>query len=354
MLILAAAAGIAYYLWTSSVAAAAVKHVRVLSPKPAAVYRWFDSTGRVAGGELRTLAFEGGGRVTDVLPAGSSFSAGEIIARLQGAALGETEVSHHRARLLFYQQMRDSMRAANNVPELRQAEIKIGIKTGLLAEAEAWLTPRVIRPAESGQVIEVLVKPGDTVGPHMAALKINPGRLRGEFIFSAADAATARALSFCRVEVIGQAPTASITLARKGEEASAADSGPPQAGASARFVDCQQKAAIAEAVAPVVGEPVFSVELPPGAAVSVGQPLRLARARFDGVFPIPRAAVLRSADSDRVFVATAGGIAEARAITLADTNGADVLITQGLDVGDAVIVDGPVDLRDGARIVVDR
>jgi hypothetical protein len=353
MLILLAAAGIAYYLWTSSVAAAAVKHVRVLSPKPAAVYRWFDSTGRVAGGELRTLAFEGGGRATDVLPAGSSFSAGEIIARLQGAALAESDVSRHRARLTFYQQMRDSMRAANNAPELRQAEIKIGIKTELLAEAEALLAPRVIRPVEPGQVIEVLVKPGDTVDPHMAALKINPGRLSGEYVLSAADAATARALSFCRIEVAGQAPTASIAPTRRGDEASAADSAPPQAEASARFVDCQQKAASADA-APAAGVPVVSVELPAGAAVAVGQPLRLARARFDGVFPIPRAAVQRAPDSDRVFVATPGGIAEARAVTLADASGADVLVTQGLDVGDAVIVEGLVDLRDGARIVVDR
>src|SRR5258708_24824867 len=93
MVVLLIVAAVAYYLWSTSVAAAAVKHVRVLSPKPTAVYRWFDSTGRVAGGESRTLAFEGGGRVTDVLPAGATFSAGEIIARLQGAPPGESAVT---------------------------------------------------------------------------------------------------------------------------------------------------------------------------------------------------------------------------------------------------------------------
>ncbi|HXI58773.1 MAG TPA: hypothetical protein VNO55_22050, partial [Polyangia bacterium] len=347
MLILLAAAGIAYYLWTNSVAAAAVRHVRVLSPKPTAVYRWFDSTGRVTGGESRTLAFEGGGRVTDILPAGSTYAAGEIIARLQGAALVETDVSRHRARLLFYEQMRDSMRAVNNAPELRQAEIKIGIKSGLLADAEALLAPRVIRPVEAGQIIEVLVKPGDTVQPHMAALKINPGRLRGEFMLTEADWPAAGTLAFCRVEVVGQAPTASIDTARKGEASSAADSGPPQAAGSARYLDCQARPEGAGA-----GQVV--VELPLGAPVTVGQPLRLARARFDGVFPVPRHAVARSNDTDRVFVATAGGIAEARAVTLADAVGDEVLVAQGLDVGDAVVIEAPADLHDGSRIVTDR
>jgi hypothetical protein len=348
MLILLAVAGIAYYLWTTSVAAAAVRHVRVLSPKPTAVYRWFDSTGRVTGGETRTLAFEGGGRVTDILPAGSTFAAGEIIARLQGAALVETDVSRHRARLLFYEQMRDSMRAANNAPELRQAELKIGIKSGLLAEAEALLAPRVIRPAEAGQVIEVLVKLGDTVQPRMAALKINPGRLRGEFMLTEADWPAAGALAFCRIEVVGQAPTASIdTAVHRGEASSAADSGPPQAAGSARYLDCQARSEGAGA-----GQAV--VELPLGASVTVGQPLRLARARFDGVFPIPRHAVARTNDTDRVLVATAGGIAEARAVTLADAAGDEVLVAQGLDVGDAVIIAAPADLHDGSHIVVDR
>lgn len=356
MLVLAAAAGIAYYLWTSSVAAAAVKHVRVLSPKPTAVYRWFDGTGRVAGGESRTLAFEGGGRVTDVLPPGSSFAAGEIVARLQGAALPESDVSRHRARLLYCQQMRDSMRAANNTSELRQAEIKIGIKIDLLADAEALLAPRVIRPSEAGQVLEALVKPGDTVLPRVAALTINPGRLRGEFALSLTDAGTARALSFCRVEVAGQPPTASIAAAHLADENSAADSGPPQVGGSAHYFDCQLPivAGGAELGGPTSGRgPGISVELPAGAAVTVGQPLRLARARFDGVFPVPRGAVVRVDDTDRVFVAAAGGIAEARAVSVADAAGDELLVTQGLDVGDAVIVDAPADLREGSRVVVD-
>src|SRR5258708_39281749 len=272
MVVLLIVAAVAYYLWSTSVAAAAVKRVRVLSPKPTAVYRWFDSTGRVAGGESRTLAFEGGGRVTDVLPAGSTFSAGEIIARLQGAALVESDVSRHRARLLFYEQMRDSMRAANNAPELRQAEIKIGIKTDLLNESERLLAPRVIRPAEGGLVIETLAKPGDTVQPRVAVLKINPGRLRGEFTLAPEDSAAARTLSFCRVEVARQAPTASNAItARRGGESGAPDSGPPQATGSPRYLDCERRGGSADGGA--------VLEPPAGRAVSPGPRVRPARAR---------------------------------------------------------------------------
>ena len=350
MVLLLAAAAAAYYFWSTSVAGAAVMRVRVLSPRPTAVYRWFDSTGRVAGGELRTLAFEGGGRLVDVLPAGSIFAAGEIIARLQGAMLVEADVSRHRSRLLFYEQMRDSMRAASNAPAARQAEIKIAVKTDLLSEAERALAPRVIRPSEAGTVVETVAKVGESVPPRAVVLKINPGRLRGEFTLPSDDVAVAQRLAFCRIEVAGQAPTASNAAlgVRRGGESSAADSGPPQVG-SPRYLDCERRRAD---IAGTEGSVV--VELPAGAAVTAGQPLRLARARFDGVFPIPRAAIARSGDTERVFVAV-GGLAEARAVTLAEpAAGDEALVAQGLDVGDAVITDAPVGLRDGARIALDR
>jgi hypothetical protein len=357
MLLLAAVAAVGYFLWTSGMVGGTARQVRVLSPKPSAIYRWFDSTGRVAGGEPRTLAFEGGGRITDVLPSGSTFAAGEIIARLAGAALIETEVTRHRSRLLFYEQLRDSMRAAGDLPETRQAEIKIGLKAELLTEAEGLLAPRVIRAAEAGEVLEVLAKVGELAQPHIAAVKINPGRLRGEFTLAGADFETAAKLGFCRVEVIGQAPTASMAVARRGGETSAADSGPPSTGASARFVDCQppSEAPADAAAAAIVGalERKFVVTFPLGAGVAVGQPLRLARARFDGVFPVPRAAVVRSGDTDQVFVASAGGVAEARAVTLVETFGEEALVAQGVDIGDAIIADA-AGLRDGARVLVDR
>ena len=51
------------------------------------------------------------------MPPGTEFAAGEIVGRLQGSPAIETLLAHHRSRLAFYEQMRESMRAAGNGPE---------------------------------------------------------------------------------------------------------------------------------------------------------------------------------------------------------------------------------------------
>ena len=59
--------------------------VRVLSPKPAAVYRWFPGPGTVTDHEARTLAFESAGTLAELLPPGTAFAAGDILGKLRGA-----------------------------------------------------------------------------------------------------------------------------------------------------------------------------------------------------------------------------------------------------------------------------
>jgi multidrug efflux pump subunit AcrA (membrane-fusion protein) len=78
----------------------------------------------------------------------------------------------------------------------------------------------------------------------------------------------------------------------------------------------------------------------------------LARVRYDGVFPVPRSGVVRVGDTDRVFVVGPGNVAQARAITIADADPDEVVLSQGVDVGDRVIVDPPADLRDGTPLSV--
>ena len=358
LVLLGLTVGIGLYLWRQQVNRAEVKQVRVVTPKPTAVYRWFEGTGSVAGSEARVLTFGAPGRVTEVLPGGTTFSAGEIVAKLAGANAFALEVNRHRSRIGFYEQMRDSMAAAANQPEARQAEIKIGLKRDLLIEADKKLAGLVVRPSESGEIAEVFVQAGAQVTPQTPVLRIKGGRLRGEFTLSARDWQTASRLAFCRVEVVGLAPRASNGAGRKpATSTSAADSGSPEAQTSPKFVDC--KVAVAPDSAPPAGAAAedprrFIVELPAGTAVAVGQPLRLARARYDAVFPIPRAAIVRIGDTDRVFVASRSGIAEPRAVTAIDAGGDEALVTQGLDIGDAVIIAAPAGLRDGSRIQVER
>jgi hypothetical protein len=355
LVLLGLTVGIGLYLWRQQVNRAEVKQVRVVTPKPTAVYRWFEGTGSVVGSEARVLTFGSSGRVTEVLPGGTNFSAGEIVARLQGAAAFALEVNRHRSRIGFYEQMRDSMSAAANQPEARQAEIKIGLKRDLLTEADKKLAGLVVRPSESGEIAEVFVQVGTQVRPETPVLRIKGGRLRGEFTLSARDWQTARRLAFCRVEVVGLAPRASNGAGRKPATTSAADSGSPEAQGSPKFVDCKVTVPPDNAAgAAVEDQRKFVVELPAGTAVAVGQPLRLARARYDAVFPIPRAAIVRVGDTDRVYVASRSGIAEPRAVTAVDAGGDEALVTQGLDIGDAVIVAAPAGLRDGSRIHIER
>ena len=108
------------------------------------------------------------------------------------------------------------------------------------------------------------------------------------------------------------------------------------------FIDCEFEKAAA-------GAKKFHVTLPDNLGLVPGQPLRLARHRYDAVFPVPAGAVVSEGDRKAVWIADRGGTAERRAVTIADV-GDDALVTDGLRVGDQVIVDPPVDLRAGTRV----
>jgi multidrug efflux pump subunit AcrA (membrane-fusion protein) len=337
---------IAYYIWSQYQSTLEARRVRIIAPHPAAVYRWFDATGSAVVGGSAALGFAAGGSVADVLPPGSRYAAGEIIAKLEGAADREGEVNRARSRVAYHQQIRDGMRAAGNIPEMRKAEIKIVEKQALLDEAEAALDRLVIRANESGEVADVVANRGTLVEANAPVVRVRTGALRGEFVLAARDTDAAAHLGFCRVEIVGIAPAG-------GPDGGAIASGGINAAGAAvagdslpRFADCK--------LVPPAQPPSdhFEVELPESTGILLGQPLRLARVRYDGVFPVPRSAVVRVGDTDRVFVVGPGDIALARAITIADSDADDVVVSQGVDVGDRVIVDPPGDLRDGSPLTI--
>jgi multidrug efflux pump subunit AcrA (membrane-fusion protein) len=346
VVLLLAIAGIAYTLWSRERARVpqAVR-VRVLSPKPAAIYRWFSGRGTVTDHEARTLSFASAGILGELLPPGTSFAAGDILGRLRAAPPLEALLSRHRARLAFYQQMRDSMRAANNQPELRQAEIKLADKQRLIDESNAALAKLVVRASEPGEIVETMAKVGMPVRANVPLLKVKGRMLHGEFELDADEIASASKLGFCRVEVVGLGPRAS-----NGDVApapgTAADTGSPEAQAAPRFVDCTLEK-------PAPGAKKLRVTLPDNLGLVPGQPLRLARQRHDAVFPVPAAVVSGAGDRRSVWIAGAEGKVERREVAVADAAD-DVLVSDGLRVGDEVIVDAPADLREGAAIVVER
>jgi multidrug efflux pump subunit AcrA (membrane-fusion protein) len=342
------AAVIGYYFWAQHEATLEARRVHVITPRPAAVYRWFDAPGSAVVAGTATLAFAAGGSVADVLPPGSHYATGEVIAKLQGAAAHEAEVNHARSRVAYNQQVRDSMKAAGNLPEMRRAEIKIVEKQAQLDEAEAALDRLVIRATEPGEISEVIAKRGMLVEANAPAVRVGTGQIRGEFILAAKDAEAAARLGFCRVEIIPVSPSAAEPGGAAGS--TAADGGGAAANdGSPRFADCRITPS-PQPAAPTGQR--LEVELPANAGILLGQTLRLARVRYDGVFPVPRSGVVRVGDTDRVFVVGPGNVAQARAITIADSDAEEVVISQGIDVGDRVIIDPPSDLRDGKLLSI--
>jgi len=216
VVLIAAAAAVGYYIWSQQQGGGEARRVRVISPRPAAVYRWFEPVGAVVDGEARALSFSLGGTVGEVLPVGTKLAAGDIAARLQGATAREAEVNRHRSRIGFYEQLRDTMKAAGKLSAQRSAEVKLAEKQSLLDEAQAALEELVLRATEPCEIVEVVARAGSGVAAGAPVVRIKSGGLQGEFALPARDAETALRLGFCRVEVVGGAPTASNAVPHHG------------------------------------------------------------------------------------------------------------------------------------------
>jgi hypothetical protein len=346
ILVLGIGAALAGYFYMNRRPAPAPQalRVRVMSPEPSAVYRWFSGRGAVTDYETSTVAFAGPGRLTDLLPAGTELDAGDIIGKLQGATAIETLLAHDRSRVGFYRQLRDSMRAAGNQPELRLAELRLAEKEHLVAESRANLAGFTVAATEPGEVVETLAKIGAPVLPGVPVARVKGKLLHGAFELDADDQAALARLDFCRVEVIGLGPRAENTPPPGAPAVQAlADSSPAAAQAGPRFVDCQSPTHVSP------GRTKVEVALPGDLGLVSGQPLRLARRRYDAVFPVPAAALV-GAEQKSIWIAGRDGRAEARAVSVADL-GDEALVNGGLQVGDRVIVDPPAGLQAGAPIV---
>ena len=366
LVLVAAAAAAGLWFWKNQHPAAPAPQaarVHVFTPAPAAVYRWFERSGQVTAAEMLALSFASGGRLVELLPSGTEVAAGEVIGKLSGAAAIETALEHHRSRVGFYKQVRDAMQAVGNTAAAHHATVMLAEKERLVAEAQAALARYTVVASEPGEIVDTLAKVGAAVAPGAPVAKIKSRLLRGAFQLDPADRSAFAGLDFCRVEVIGLAPRASNEPVRRqgppdearpgdghagpGQPATAVDSSPLEAQVGPRYVDCERMPARAAASEPV------QVALPGDVGLVSGQPLRLARRRFDSVFPVPAGALAGAGEGDRrtVWVAGRNGTSEPRDVTLAEL-GDDALISDGLRVGDRVILDPPADLRPGSPVAI--
>jgi hypothetical protein len=295
------------------------------------------------------VAFANPGRLAELLPAGTEVAAGDVVGKLQGASGLETLLAHDRSRVGFYKQVRDSMRAAGNGAELRQAEAHLAEKQKLVEMAVAGLSKYTVMASEPGEVVETLAKIGTPVVPGVPVARIKGRLLHGAFELDADERATLSNLDFCRIEVVGLGPRAANDPPRDQAPTTAADSSPPEAQVGPRVFDCK---APGKPPAGVGGEDKrIEIPLPSDVGLVSGQPLRLARRRYDAVFPVPAAALVTDGDRKAVWLAGRDGTAELRPVVVADVAD-DVLVSEGLRIGDRVIVDPPAALHAGAPVQI--
>lgn len=320
--------------------------VHVIAPQPTTYYQWYTPSGTVVAGKDDELGFPVGGKVQDVMPPGTTFTAGEPVARLWGVAVRELNVNRVRARVAFFEQLRDSSRAAGNEPAARQAEANVAARARELTAAQASLAELEIRPKAAGQIGQVLVERGTLVKAGAPAIRIRAAGPRATFPLPPEAQAKARALGFCRLETV--------------PGTGASDGGATEK--TARAIDCNYPP-LPPGAQP--SDAALTVDVVGAPDLTAGTAVNLASARFDGVFPLPKTAVVRDEEGAadpgtpsakagaHVWVVTsAGDTAERRAVEVASTVDALVLVSRGLEAGDSVIVDPPAGLQAGAPINV--
>lgn len=332
--------------------APAAPSVHVTVPQPTTVYEWFATTGMVIAGHDDELAFKVAGRLQDVMPPGTTFSSGEAVGHLQGAAVRELNVNRIRSRVAFFEQLRDSSRAAGNEAAARQAEANLAARKRELAAAQTRLADLEIRPAVAGTIGQVLVDRGAFVKAGAPVFRIRAAGPRATFALGAVDQMKARALGFCRLETLPGGVNAPPPPA-PGDAAVSATA----ADKVMRSLDCALPPAALPGGAADAGG-ALAVDLAAASGVAPGTAVRLASARFDGVFPLPRSAIVHDAagkpPADRVWIVSAATqAADSRVVELAPSSSPDpALVSHGLATGDAIVVDPPADLVGGAPVNV--
>ncbi len=308
--------------------------VHVVSPQPTTFYRWFQTVGVVVPGRDDTLGFPTGGRLQDAMAPRTTFRAGEAIARLVGVAERELAVNRMRARVSYYEQLRDSSRAEGNENAARQAEAKLVTRKQELNAAQTALAELEIHPKVAGEIAELLVAKGTFIKAGAPVFRVRATGPRATFALAQEDLARARALGFCRIETIPGS-------------GGGADGG---AGETiARAIDCSFSTGATD------DSTKLAVDLAGVNAARPGTQVRLASARYDGVFPVPRSALARLDGSDRFWVVSGGGtIAESRVAELAAVVDDLGLIARGISVGESVIVDPPAGLANGSEVKIAR
>jgi membrane fusion protein (multidrug efflux system) len=318
ILLLGVAVGLFAALQQPRAVAAAETPVKLLDARPQAVARYHGEA-RVTAPEPELLAFKEGGPVTLVLPAGKRVEAGEVLAKLEGADRVHRELEHARDREAFYRLRLEAATTANEKGAMRMAERKVEEKQRLVEGFSARHAARVVVSPTAGILVSATAKVGDVVKPGQAVIKFVPLKLGVEFSLTPATGGALR-------------PAQTVQLVTSAGR------------------ELQGHVDLAE---PRDGLVRVRLTLEPDAGVKAGDAVRLVRAKFENVVPVPPGAVARRPTGEVVFVVVpdaAGATVQARPVVVVDRDPRDVLVTQGLRAGDRLVASGVEALADGQRV----
>jgi hypothetical protein len=289
--------------------------VRTLAVAHGTIFRYFDSAGVVQVVPGTTLKFPAPGKVTHMANVGSPVVAGDVAAAVEGARPLQEQLTRQRERLAFYQQMAEAMHQIGNAKEEERQVAKLELRNAKIAKILRALAEVAVVASAPGEVEETFAREGETVSADHPALRLRAAGFRATFELPRQQAAVARRLGFCQVEVEGY------------------------------LFDCTHQRESAD-------ETHASVEVASIPASLLGKAAHLTRARFEGAFALPLAAIVRTESRDEVFVLSPQSRAELRPVTVTERDADEAIVVQGLDAGDHVVVEVVPGLRPGAQVVM--
>jgi hypothetical protein len=287
--------------------------VHTLTAAPGTILRYFDSGGVVQSVPGLTLKFPTAGKVTRMAGVGSTVAIGDVAAAVEIARPLLDQLTRQRERLAFYQQMVEAMHQVGNAKEEERHAAKAEIRNARIAKTLRALADVAVVVSAPGVVDETFAREGDSVEAGSPALRLRAAGFRATFEFSPRQAAQARRLGFCQVESEGY------------------------------VFDCTQIQADGD-------ETHLGVEIASLPQSLLGKAAHLARARFEGAFVIPLAAVVRTGSRDEVLLVSQQARVEPRPVTISERDATEAIVVQGLDAGDHVIVEATPGLRAGVQV----
>ena len=289
--------------------------VRALALAPGTIFRYFDGAGVVQVVAGTTLKFPAPGKVIRMAGVGSPVAAGDVAAAIETARPLQEQLARQRERLAFYRQMADAMHQVGNAKEEERQVAKVELRNAKIAKTLRDLAEVAVVVDVPGEVEETFAREGDLVEAGHPALRLRSAGFRVTFELSRQQAAFARRLGFCQVEVEGYV-FGCTQLQEKADETHA------------------------------------SVEVASLPAALLGKAAHLARLRFEGAFALPATAIVRTGSRDEVFVVSSQSRAELRPVNVAERDASEVIVVQGLDAGDHVVVEVVPGLRAGAQVAI--